>query len=543
MVRSHTQFSLPTYKASKFIHTVGFIEKTDSLPVTTQGRLDTDPVVERIVKDRAPDYEPTAYGIATPSHFNVLESLRKYDRDDVFPDMPIAVRWREEVLPTVMEFYAPLWRQTRVVCMDEVLYTPDTSPGPMIKMLGCKNKKAARHQLRAYLTWYADEGYEVSSSPLYKQNGKIELLKEKKMRDGVAGIRGFTVPPMDEVLLQARYMQDMNLKVDLMGADVLSNCYSLVGANLRDGGFIRLFDRYRNHAVHGGRFWKGDVVRMDSCETNMLLYGAREWRMKCHDNVSVPQDQFARVTSHIYEHMTHTYILLPNGQIIRKGSGMPSGAYPTSNDGTFVHEEVLAWHWLRVTDEPVSRMSQHVLAKLYCDDHIACVDAQYVHVADSKERVKSYAQLGLELSEEEDQVSESLEGMSLLGMELRNGVPVPARKQKFYHGLTRPDGPRDVNTTLQRAVSFMDNAAFDDQLFAIAKTVADDAIRRGAEWLVGKEDDWYHVPSQRECQRRWLGLESSSQLSKAAELAVHVVAFEKERLRQILDQSHLMVSL
>jgi len=541
MVRSESQFSLPTYKQTKFIRSVGFIEKTDSLPITTDGNWKTDGIVEAIVCKMAPDYEPTAFAIATPSQYNVLESLRKYDKIDVYPEMPINVRMAEEVLPVVMEFYPSLWRQCRVISLDECLYSPDTSPGPVLKMLNLKNKKAARAKLGSYFEWYTDTGFQVSSHPLYKQNGKIELLKEKKIKNGVAGIRGFTVPPMDDLLLQSRYMQDMNLKIDELGADLTSDCYSLVGANLREGGFVRLFDRLGDHAVHGGKIWKGDVVRMDACETKLLLYNCREFRMKCHDNVSATPEQFATATEHIYKNMTQTYILLPNGQVVQKDTGMPSGAFATSNDGTFVHEQVLGWHWLRTTDRPVSQMPQHIKGKLYCDDHLCSVDAQFDYVADFQERSKSYSQLGLELSKDDDEVTETLEGMSLLGVEYRNGQPVPARVQKFYHGLTRPDGPRDVNTTLQRAVSFMDNAAFDDRLFAIAKTVADNAISRGASWLVGQDADWYHVPSQRECQKRWLGLESSSLYNCATDLATQVVKFERERQRELFTQSHLIL--
>jgi len=540
MVCSDTQFSLPTYKQSKFVRSLGFLERTDSLPVTTEGNWSVEANAERIVSKMAPDYEPTAYAIATPSHFNVLESFRKYDKLDVYPEMPIVVRMKEEVLPVVMEFYAPLWRQCRVVSLDECLYTPDTSPGPVMKMAGIKKKKDARIRLHKHILWYTDTGYQVASTPLYKQNGKIELLKEKKIRDGVAGIRGFTVPPMDEVLLQCRYMQDLNLKIDMMGADLTSDCYSLVGANLREGGFVRLMNHLGDHAVHGGKLWKGDVVRMDACETEMLLFNCRDFRAKCHDNQSVPAEVFAQTTEHIYNNMIRTVTLLPNGQVVVKKTGMPSGAYPTSNDGTFVHEQVLAWHWLRTTDKPVSQMPVHVKGKLYCDDHLCAVDATYEHVADYRERAKSYSQLGLMLSADDDEVSETLEGMSLLGVEYRNGQPVPARVQKFYHGLTRPDGPRDVNTTLQRAVSFMDNAAFDDKLFAIAKTIADDSIKRGAKWLVGQDDDWYHVPSQRECQKRWLGLESSSHYGRSINLAAQIVSFEKKRLHDILEASHLV---
>jgi hypothetical protein len=86
----------------------------------------------------------------------------------------------------------------------------------------------------------------------------------------------------------------------------------------------------------------------------------------------------------------------------------------------------------------------------------------------------------------------------------------------------------------------MDNAAFDDKLFAIAKTIADDSIKRGAKWLVGQDDDWYHVPSQRECQKRWLGLESSSHYGRSINLAAQIVSFEKKRLHDILEASHLV---
>lgn len=512
MVGLDTQHTLPAYEPTKFIAHVGYISKTDSIPVVAHGKWDTDPHAERIVKQFVTDYDPVAFGIASPSHQNVLVSFDKYNKVDAYPEMPLRVRMEEEVKPAIREFYASLWGRCRRVPLDECLYVPGTSPGPMIKVMGFANKKAAKPGLEAYLRWYTEWGFLQAPPPLYKQNGKIELLKASKLANGCAGIRGFTVPPWDELLLQSRYMQDANLKIDDLGADLTGKCYSLVGANLRQGGFIRLFDVMRTHISGGGKAWKGDVFRMDSCETSYLLNGCRELRAKLMDYTTVTRTQCELAFDHIYENMVNTYVLMPNGQILQKYTGMPSGALSTSNDGTHVHEQVLGWHWLRVTDRPVSQMPEHIIGKLYCDDHLCGVDAQFDYVADFKERDKSYSQLGLVLQPADDEVSDTLEGMSLLGFECRNGVPVPGRRQKFLHGLTRPDGPRDPNTTLQRAVSFMDNAAFEDELFAIARTVAQDAISRGAEWMVGGEEDWMYIPSQKECQKRWEGKESSSRL-------------------------------
>lgn len=87
----------------------------------------------------------------------------------------------------------------------------------------------------------------------------------------------------------------------------------------------------------------------------------------------------------------------------------------------------------------------------------------------------------------------------------------------------------------------MDNAAFDDKLFAIAKTVADDALRRGAQWLVGYDDDWYHVPTQKECQNRWLGLESSSSYGRAVDLAASVKLFQQREFDALIKSSHLVL--
>lgn len=539
MVQSETQHVLPTYEpATEHVSQVGYISKTDSIPVYSEGKWHTDPHAERIVKQFAKDeYDPSAFGIATPSHLNVIESFRKYEKIDVYPEMPIHVRMEEEVRPAVQEMYSMLWKQCRVISLDECLYVPGTSPGPVLKIMGFPTKESTLKALRGYFEWYTDWGFLSAPPPLYKQNGKIELLKASKMANGVSGIRGFTVPPMDELLLQSRYMQDANLKIDELGADITSPTYSLVGANLKEGGFIRLFDAYSEHIKGGGRVWKGDVFRMDSCETTYLLSGARELRERLHDPRSCALPKFRLAMDHIYTNLCNTFTLLPNGQIVQKWTGMPSGALSTSNDGTHVHEQVLAWHWLRVTDKPVSQMQAHLKAKLYCDDHIAAVDAQFSHVADFKERDKSYSQLGLKLQPADDEVSETLEGMTLLGFQSRNGLPVPARRQKFFHGLSRPNGPRDVNTTLQRAVSFMDAAAYEDELFAIARNVAMDSMSRGATWMVGEDKDWTHVPSQKECKMRWEGKEGSSR----AYSDWFVSSTLKEETRNAFKNSYLFV--
>jgi hypothetical protein len=345
---------------------------------------------------------------------------------------------------------------------------------------------------------------------LWKQNGKIELLKAKKVL--AHDIRGFMVPPVDELMLQAKFQQDTNEHQDMLWARGLEH-YGAPGFNLRAGGLVHLFAELKAVVDHGGWLWKGDLKKYDGTQQKWVTAYNIMDRYLCWDKLDVSDDAWWYGMNHIYDEMGDKYVLCPNGQIVHVGTGMPSGTTTTSNDGTRNHENALAWHTLRVTDKPITLMKQHVVGKLYCDDHVLAADDAYEQVVDRKERAKSYGMFGMELHDdpEEDIVTRDIEEMSFLGMKLNKfGHPIPARRQKFYHALARPDGPKTLNVGLSRAVSLMSVGCFDDQLYRMARMCADAFIRKGATWIVSDSlDTPAYIPSRTELQDAWYGKEKA----------------------------------
>ena len=506
---------LPIYvpKTSGII-SVGYTRRTDSLPISRDASWQEEPIVREAFDRLKVRFDDKAYGVSMPSMTNVLRTVEdRYDFDSFLPDMPVLERLRQEVFPAIAEQYSDLWGRCRVVPFDEIRFVAGTSPGPVFKWAGCADKLEAVRKFRSYLEWYVEGGFLSSEPPLWKQNGKTELLKAAKLVDGQRGIRGFTCPPIDEFLLQGKWCQDFNEKMDVLGEDVLSHFWPSIGINLRDGAWFTLMDRLDRTTLGGGQIIEGDVVRYDSCEWKYLLEEQRKIRLKCVDPRTVTTVDASLALRRIYDVNYQTFMLLPNGQVVQKQELMPSGSIITSNDGCGVHWEALGWHWVRMTDRPIAQMFDHMTGKIYCDDHILAVDSEFAHLADFKERSRSYSDLGLELDQEKDFVSSTTEGHNYLGFRNANGNPVPYREDKFYSGMLRPDGPRDVNIGLQRAASSMDNACFSDQMFSVAKNVARCYIREGAVWRPSDENPWVSLPHQHTLKRRWYGLENEQQQS------------------------------
>jgi hypothetical protein len=473
-----------------------------------------EPLVREVYDRLKVRFDERAYGVSMPSMTNVLRTVAdRYDFDSKMPDPPVHVRLQQEVFPAIAEQYSDLWGRCRVVPFEEIRFIAGTSPGPVFKWAKCVDKLSAVRKFRSYLEWYTDGGFLCCDPPLWKQNGKTELLKAAKLVEGQVGIRGFTCPPVDEFLLQGKWCQDFNEKMDVLGEDVYSNFWPSIGINLRAGSWYGLMDRADKLARGGGAIIEGDVVRFDSCEWKYLMEEQRKIRERCVDIRTVKDVAPALAFERIYDANYNTYMLCPNGQVVQKHELMPSGSILTSNDGCGVHWEALGWHWLRMTDRPISEMFDHMTGKIYCDDHILAVDAEFAHLADFTERSRSYADLGLELDQAKDFVSSTTEGHNYLGFRNEGGNPVPYREDKFYSGLLRPDGPRDVNIGLQRAVSAMDNACFSDQMFSVAKSVARQYIKHGALWRPNDENPWTSLPHQHTMKKRWYGLEDEEQQS------------------------------
>lgn len=497
------------------LSTVGYVPHTDSLPISAQARYDIEPVAHRIIKA---EYDPTSFGISKPSMLNVIKATKKYDFEPFVPDLSVLEVLQNEIFPEVVSQYAPIWRSCRVLPFTELKFVAKTSPGPIFKWAGCRDKLDAIKRFRSYLEWYVDgSGYRSCEPSLWKENGKIELLKASKLVGEQDGIRGFTVPPIDEFLLQAKYCQDFNEKMDILGADPLSDFMPAVGVNLRGGAWFQLMDKIDSIAKNGGavsgrrgKVLEGDLVKFDSTEWSFLLENARLVREKCWDQQSSPTE-FKEAMDHIYHENIKTYIQLPNGQVVQKSDTMPSGSILTSNDGCNVHWPILMYHWRRVTDRPPSQMRQFVFGKLYCDDHIAGVDGDFADAFCSfKERSRSYELCGTKLSQADDLVTDSTESHNFLGFKQRGGVPVPYKPNKFWNSLVRPDGPRDIHTGLQRAVSAMDNGCFDDQMYAQARVLATEYQRLGAVFTPNDDievPDYQWIPSQKSLQKRWMGYE------------------------------------
>jgi hypothetical protein len=475
------------------------------------GSWSDEPIALEVVKDlsRDPGYDSGAYCVARPSFQNVLLGFEKYDHLDPTIGYDVDLTMKTIVRPGILDWYAELWNQCVVVPFEDIDYVPDAGAGLVWSRLGLKSKQQALWSHYNWLRVYVEEaGFMSAAPPLYKAVGKTELLKAKKVLNN--DIRIFVPPPIEESLLQGKYCQDTNSRLDGLAAAGRGG-YASVGFDVHNGGLYRFGAELEDVVKGGGVLTKGDIEKFDSRMLDYLLEWSKDKRYVLWNKESVSEFRWRCAIEHIYEYALNAYVTLPTGQVIKKKGRLPSGVITTSNDGCDVHEQTIGYHWVRMTDRPLSAMREHVKGKLYSDDHVFGYSAEYSHLADFKERKRSYETFGLTLKEDEDLVSSSLQDMSFLGFTWNSsGDPVPFRRQKFYHSLARPDGPRNVHIGLQRAVSHMENAAFDDELYAISATVAKRYREAGAAFMVdpltGDQPDC--IPSREVLQRRWRAADS-----------------------------------
>jgi hypothetical protein len=122
------------------------------------------------------------------------------------------------------------------------------------------------------------------------------------------------------------------------------------------------------------------------------------------------REEFARRLMSVYKDVCYTLVVMPNGQVIVKLRGMPSGFYLTGDDNSLAHLFIKTAMYVHYGKED---LLQHDLWYLAADDHLFGTNDP--EIADFENRREFYARFNVTLSSEKDVVSDSPQGHTFLG--------------------------------------------------------------------------------------------------------------------------------
>lgn len=287
---------------------------------------------------------PDAWGIPVPNPEAAYKSLAKYAKailpmqeDEVY-DMNLAWEWTERHFGLYMS-------NSDVLSVEEAVDHLDmsTSSGAPFNVLYPKKKELFEND-PGIVAWLEEDwkllGIDPDWTGLATNSLKEELRTKKKIEDN--SIRTFTSMATDLTVHGTRLFVDMNEKMydsHLMTA-------SVVGMSPYDGNWNILYkklNKFRNgYAL--------DEKEYDSSLRVYLMWGCAQFRFKMLAPEFRTKENRLRIQTY-YRNLINTLILTPEGIIIQKKTGNPSGSCNTITDNTLILYTLMAYAWIRTSKQ------------------------------------------------------------------------------------------------------------------------------------------------------------------------------------------------
>lgn len=348
----------------------------------------------------------------------------------------------------------------------------------------------------------------------------MELLKKKKLRE--KNVRVFKFPQVTEYFYSAQIHQKFNKRMLKLGG------LSALGSAFQRGGFDRLIKEIIKGMEH---FFKGDCTKYDKYFEEALSRVCQQIREECwkfNPNYPMTFEEWKERSDWTYDQSIHAFLLSEaTGQIIQTLAGMQkSGTIFTTTDNTLGHMVIMIYTVISLHPEldTMDKILRHLHAKIYADDHLGGVSKKLEFFLNYEVRRDFYKQFSMQLKKEDDKVSDTIEGMVLLGAEVvKWGTYYVPRYDlnKIKTSLSNVHRQYDAATAYNRAYSLYLLAVFNDDekfLKKMRKYLAH-LLKNGVnDTLVEQNQDLLNfittqglqlIPTIDEARNFWLGLESN----------------------------------
>jgi hypothetical protein len=278
------------------------------------------------------------WGLPTPNQEAAYKSLSKYAKD-VLPMSEKQVKAMNLAWEWTAQQFAPYMGGARVRTVEEVIpdLDKDTSSGYPFNAFFTK-KKDLFEGCPEIIQWLEtdwenllDEHYTF----MFTNSLKEEVRPEVKTKANK--IRTFTAGAVDGTVHGNRLFADMNEK---MNASYLQSS-SGVGMSPLKGNWDRLYRKLN-------MFRKGyalDESEYDSSLRSYMMWGCAKLRWQMLRDEDRTPENLKRIKNY-YRNLVNSLVITPEGVIILKLGGNPSGSVNTINDNTLILYTLLAYAWI-----------------------------------------------------------------------------------------------------------------------------------------------------------------------------------------------------
>jgi len=423
-------------------------------PRYTNKRI-VDPQLKCYLDEKKIDILP-GWGLPKPNQGAAYKSLAKYGKD-ILPMSPQDVQDMNTAWDWVERQFGPCMQNSKVISLEEAITHLDmatSTGGPFNIHYPVKKEMFEKDPLM--IEWLAGD-WEVLASDsewtcICTNSLKEEMRTQEKLDEN--SIRTFTAMANDCTVHGTRLFVDMN---ERMYASHLSTA-SAVGLSPLKGNWNRLYHKLK-------RFNKGyalDESQYDSSLRVFLMWGCAQFRWRMLRKEDQTPANFNRVKT-MYRNLINTLILTPEGILVFKKTGNPSGSVNTISDNTLILYCLLAYAWIKTSRnqpemESYEAFEEETAKALVGDDNTWTVSDEAHEFYNATTVIAVWKTLGITTTTDsmEPRVPEDLDFLSARTVFL-DGIAVPLyERAKLMNSLLyAPKKNITPATTLERTAAMM----------------------------------------------------------------------------------------
>ncbi len=460
-----------------------------------------DPQV-KIFLDQEGIIPEVGWNLPIPNQDAAYKSLAKYGKGyvnmppEVIDDLNLAWSWMER------QFH-PYMRDSRVVTLEEAVHRLDMSSGS-----GCPfneefpKKKDLFEKDEKILQWLEDDWKVLATDPHWKTVFSSSLKEELRPEEKIAenSIRTFAAGAVDATVHGTRLFVDQNEK---MYASYLKTA-SAIGMTPLKGNWEKLYQKlsiFKNgYAL--------DESQYDSSLREFLMWGCAKFRWNCLRSEDRTTANLNRIRTY-YSNLVNTLMLTPEGILILKKTGNPSGSVNTVTDNTLILYWIMAFAWIQTAPEEdctYINFEMNTAKALLGDDNTWTVSDEAHCFYNGPTVIETWKQLGITTTTDclTARLPEDLDFLSshtvfLDGM----AIPLYDRNKLMQAVLFAPQEHLTPETTLTRVTCLLQIGWSDPPFRKFCRSLIqflleeyDDVLKEDGRWIMAKcqiqTDEFYY---------------------------------------------------
>jgi len=422
---------------------------------------------------------PPEWGLPTPNADASYDSLAKYAKD-IKPMSEDMVKAMNKAWEYTNKHFGVYMCDSRVISYEEARahFDMSTSSGAPFNVHYPMKSELFEKDLEID-AWLQQDWETMATDPywtcLFTNSLKEELRTTEKMNAN--SIRTFLSGGIDAVAHGTRLFVDMNEK--LYDSHLLTA--SAVGMSPLKGNWDKLYQKLRI-------FRKGyalDESQYDSSLRVYLMWGCAKMRWNMLRDEDRTPDNLQRIKIY-YRNLVNTLVVCPDGVLVLKKTGNPSGSVNTIADNTLILYTLMAYAWIMNVPEDLNSYTNfelHTSKALVGDDNTWTVSDEMHSLFNARSVIETWKNIGVTTTTDslEPRKPEELDFLSAHTIFMGGmAVPIYDRTKLMTSLLYAPEKHITPATTLERTAAMLSVGWTDVQFRRFCREVID--------WLLVKYD-------------------------------------------------------